>query len=69
MASREHDASSACWCGPVTLAYGDEIVYDAEGNVIEINRNPSGSDVIVHNDDVGAALNLDPRYLTEGNKP
>lgn len=65
---REHvtDDSAVCWCGPVTLAYGDEVVYDAAGNVIEVNPGDDPKDVLIHNDEIGAALGLDPRYLAEG---
>jgi hypothetical protein len=48
--AREHITDSSlgpCWCAPVTLAYGDEVVSDAEGNVIAINQEPEDDEAAV----------------------
>lgn len=36
---REHIASMSCWCQPIALAYGDELVYDDDGQLVAITRD------------------------------
>lgn len=37
MTEREHVTEGlSCWCGVIVLAYGDELVYDADGTLVEV---------------------------------
>lgn len=33
---RPHDLSTNCWCKPLVLSYGDEPVYNDDGDLIRV---------------------------------
>ena len=45
---REHITTGTdCWCGPVCLSYGDQLIYDEDGNLLDVS--PGDDDT--HEDD------------------
>jgi hypothetical protein len=51
---REHITEGRrCWCKPITLAYGDRLVYDEDGTLIRVEQDRGQAERQVQASDQG----------------